>query len=147
MPEQLAQRGMRAPNDQLSRQTLWGIGQSHKQNKQNKLFPPRPSWSRRSVSAITILVRSCTHRSVDRQEQNSYVVVKGGQKRKRVPAVGAGKLGLVGKLVQSGDCWTGINKWQHWVDIWVGVGQGFAEGWGAGGGGSKGWGAGGTSSF
>ena len=33
MPEQSAQRGMRAPNDQLSRQTLWGIGQSHKQNK------------------------------------------------------------------------------------------------------------------
>ena len=53
-----------------------------------------------------------------------YVVVKGGQKCKRVPAVGAGKLGLVGKLVQSGDCWTGINKWQHWVDMrWSGGGS------------------------
>ena len=45
-----------------------------------------------------------------------YVVVQGRQKCKGVPAVGAGELRLAGELGQAGDCWTGINKWQYWVN-------------------------------
>ena len=45
-----------------------------------------------------------------------YVVVKIGQKCKGVSAVGAGEVGLVGKLGQGRDCWTGVDEWQHWVN-------------------------------